>query len=343
MSAAGTYDRLRADVLVRLERDRLDPVSDLDAVTALVEGTVSGYQRAAHLGERPALRDADDMVARLLRSVTAYGPLTELLARSDVEEIFIEGSRVTYLDASGRLQGLSAPTTEEENRQVIERLLAATQRHLDAANPMVQARVLDETARLTAAIPPVADQLSATLRRSTMRRDTLSSLVARGSLSGPAAGLLWAAMQTSTSVLVSGQPGAGKTSLLSALLAAVPPNRCIRACEEIRELQVPITHGSFYEARPPGTDDRAGVSLRELVRFCLSMRPDYLVVGEVRGSEALHDNVTRYQRQLWVRLHHAAGSWRGRAAIFAHPTRQRTGTPLIVWGSRPEPVFVACT
>jgi pilus assembly protein CpaF len=203
-----------------------------------------------------------------------------------VEEIFIEGERVAFIDGSGRLQALAVPTTAEENRQVIDRLLAATQRHLDTGSPLVQARVLGGTARLTAAIDPVAEQLSATIRRHTLRRDTLPSLVQRGSLTPPAAAFLWAAMQTSTSLLVSGPPGAGKTSLLSALLAAIPPDRCIRCCEEIRELNVPIAHGSCYEARPAGLDGTAEITLRDLVKFTLAMRPDHIVVGEVRGAEA---------------------------------------------------------
>jgi pilus assembly protein CpaF len=255
-------------------------------VRGLVSQAVRDYQRRAHLGDGTALRDPGDMTDRVLRSITEFGPLTELFARADVEEIFIEGPRVTFLDGTGRLQGLATPTSEEENRQVVDRLLAATERHLDAASPLVQARVLQGTARLTAAIPPVADVLSATIRRHTLRRDTLVSLLDRGSLTVPAAGLLWAFMQTQSSVLVSGPPGAGKTSLLAALLAAVPTNHCIRSCEEIRELAVPITHGSFYEARPPGLDGASEVSLRDLVKFILAMRPDRIVVGEVRGAEA---------------------------------------------------------
>lgn len=283
---AGAYEDIRQQALRRIERDQLDPTADVERIRELVVAAVEDYQRRAHLGQGTTLRDPADMAARILRSVCAFGPLTELLSRADVEEVFIEGPRVTYLDASGRLQGLAVPTTEEENRQVVDRLLSTTQRHLDAGSPLVQARVLHGTARLTAAIPPISDGLSATLRRHTLRRDTLSSLMERGSLTPAAGGFLWTAMQSPTSVLVSGPPGAGKTSLLSALLAAIPTNRCIRCCEEIRELAVPITHGSCYETRPGGLDGTAEVNLRALVRFILSMRPDHIVVGEVRGAEA---------------------------------------------------------
>jgi pilus assembly protein CpaF len=142
------------------------------------------------------------------------------------------------------------------------------------------------TARLTAVIPPVGDRLSATIRRYALRRQTLDSLVALESISAAAAGFLIATMAANASVIVSGPPGAGKTSFLSALISAVPIERCIRACEEVRELHVPLIHGSYYEARPPSLDGSGEITLRDLVKVTLAMRPDLIVVGEVRGSEA---------------------------------------------------------
>jgi hypothetical protein len=173
------YDAIRREVHVRIDRRRLRPDVDLEAVRGEVGATVDEYQRAAMLGEHLPLADPSELADRVLRSITELGPLTDLLARRDVEEIFVEGPRVTYLDDAGRLRGLSEPTTEEENRLVVERLLAATERQLNAKHPMVQARVLDGTARLTAAIPPIADHLSATLRRYTVRNVSLDALVAR--------------------------------------------------------------------------------------------------------------------------------------------------------------------
>lgn len=280
------YDTIRREVVERIERERLDPSVDPDAIDRTVNEAVAAYQRRSHLGQVRALHDPPAMARRVLSSVADFGPLSELFSRSDVEEIFIEGAQVTYLDAAGRLTGLSVPTTEDENRQVVDRLLATTQRRLDATSPIVQARVLDGTARLTAAIPPIADRLSATIRRHILRKETLTTLVERGSLTVPAAGFLWAAMQSATSTIVSGPPGAGKTSLLAALIAAIPSNHCVRICEEIRELHVPITHGGYYEARPPALDGSGEVPLRQLIKFLLAMRPDHLVVGEVRGAEA---------------------------------------------------------
>lgn len=280
------YDTIRRDALTGMERRRLRPEADLGEIRAEIERAVDDYQRRAHLGEEVPLGEPREMVERVLRSITDLGPITELVARRDVEEIFIEGPRVSYLDGSGRIRGLTLPTTEEENRQVLDRLLAPTDRQLNAKHPMVQARVLHGGARLTAAIPPVADRLSATLRRYTVRNVTLDDLVARESLTPEAAAFLRAVMQMRSRIAVSGEPGAGKTTMLAALLAAAPAGHCVRCCEEIREIAVPITHGAYYEVRPPALDGSGEISLRDLVKFVLAMRPDRIVVGEVRGAEA---------------------------------------------------------
>jgi pilus assembly protein CpaF len=214
------------------------------------------------------------------------GPLSALLERSDVEEIFVEGARVTYLDTNGRLHGLAETTSADEARQIIERMLAESERTLNAKHPLVQARVLRGSARLTVAIPPIAEHVSATVRRYTVRDVSLDQLVARETLPAAAAWFLDAMMQFRSRIIVSGEPGAGKTTLLSALLAAAPATHCVRCCEEIRELAVPLVHGGYYEARPPGLDGTGEIGLRDLVKFVLAMRPDRIVVGEVRGAEA---------------------------------------------------------
>lgn len=284
--AGHAYAEICRAALELINERNIDPATDRRGTRRVVERAVQEYGHRTQVGRGRALRDPDDMIERVLRSIADYGPLTELLGRSDIEEVFIEGPRVTFIDEQGRLQAWGEPTTVEENRQVVDRLLAATDRRLDTSQPIVQARVLEGSARLTAVIPPIADQLSATLRRYALRRQTLQALVQLESLTPAAARFLATAMTIECGVVISGPPGAGKTSLLSALLDACPPTRCIRCCEEVRELHIPLVHGSFYEARPAGLDGRGEISLRVLVKAVLAMRPDLIVVGEVRGAEA---------------------------------------------------------
>jgi len=265
------YDVIRRDALAGVERRRLDPDRQLGDVHAEIDRAIDDYQRRTRLGDEVPLGDAATMGRRVLRSITDLGPLTELLARRDVEEIFVEGARVTYLDTTGRLHGLPEPTTEDENRQILDRLLATTERQLNAKQPLVQARVLDGTARLTAAIPPIADRLSATVRRYTVRDVTLDHLVTRDALTAQAAAFLWAVMQMRSRITISGEPGAGKTTLAAALLSAVPAVHCVRSCEEIRELAVPIMHGTYYEVRLPGLDGSGEIDLRALVKFVFTV------------------------------------------------------------------------
>lgn len=284
--SSNAYDEIRTEAVRLVEERKLDPSRDRDGVRAVVAEAVEEYQRRAHLGQSRALRDPNEMTGRIVQAIADFGPMTDLFAATDVEEIFIEGSRISYIDGAGVLKALGSATTEEDNRQVVNRLLADTDRHLDTSSPIVQARVLSDSARLTAVISPVADKLSATIRRYALRKETLTSMVELGSLTPPAAGFLWAVMQTNMSTLISGPPGAGKTSMLAAMMTAAPTTHCLRCCEEVRELHVPIVHGSYYEARPPSLDGSGEVSLRDLVKVVLAMRPDRIIVGEVRGAEA---------------------------------------------------------
>jgi pilus assembly protein CpaF len=279
------YDEIRTAAVQLIERRKLDVATHPDETRVAVVEAVDAYRRQAAHGAGRALVDPSEMAERIFHAVAGFGALTDVLANPGVEEVFVEGDRVSYIER-GALHALGRPTTEAENRRVVDRLLADTDRHLDAANPIVQARVLNDSARLTAVMSPVSDRLSVTIRRYALRRETLASLVDLGSLTLPAAGFLWAAAQTDSSIVISGPPGAGKTSLLAALVAAMPAGSCVRCCEEVRELHVPIIHGSYYEARPASLDGTGAISLRDLVKIVLAMRPDRIVVGEVRGSEA---------------------------------------------------------
>lgn len=286
ISQRDVYEELRHAIMAVADKSRLDPTRDVDAISRIISDIVIEHNRScALLGDNSAVNESAT-IERLKNSIFGFGPLTDLLARFDIEEVFIEGARVSYIDSSGYLKGLPTPTTASENRHVVERLLADTDRTLTVKSPLVQARVLEGQARLTASIAPISDQLSATIRKYVVKNISLKDLAARGSLSQQAAGFLWALMQTRSRIVVSGEPGAGKTTLLSALLLAVPGHHCVRCCEEIREIAVDFNHGGYYEVRHPGVDGTGEISLRDLVKFTLAMRPDRIICGEVRGSEA---------------------------------------------------------
>ena len=145
------YALIRDQVIDVLEERRIALGTDnIEKVREVVTEVVGRYQARAHLGTGRSLADPTTMVAQILASVTDFGPLAELFARPDIEEIFIEGDEVAYIDGHGSLVGMNLPTTEAENIQTVERLLATSERHLDAKNPIVQARILNGAARLTA-------------------------------------------------------------------------------------------------------------------------------------------------------------------------------------------------
>ena len=284
---SSAYEKLRARAAERIEDRKYDADTNPDGVRQAIAEVVDEYQATSHRGINEPLRDPGDMERRIWQAVAGFGPLTELFDNPRVEEIFIEGPRISYIDDSGRLQSHVVSTTEIELRQVVDRLLAGTNRRLDSANAIEQAHVLGGTARLTAVVPPVSARLSATVRKYTVAEETLGSMIALGSLDRRAAAFLWATAQANTSILYSGATGAGKTTLMSAWLRAVPNDQCIRIVEEVRELHIPLPpHSSYYEASPVTLQGNRRFSLRDLVKVCLAQRVDLLCVGEVRGAEA---------------------------------------------------------
>lgn len=277
------YRMLRADAMRRVQAGELDPQGDRGIVRAALTATVAEYQDRAHLDDHlTALSDPQGMVDRLLLAVCEYGPLTSLLERADIEEIQIQGARISYLSA-GRWVRHAVPTTEEENLTYIERLItiaATSDRQLSASNPALTVG-LQGFARLSVKIPPIVDELTVSIRKVVLRNPTLQTLVKTGSLTPPAASLLHALMQIRSRVVVAGAPTAGKTTLTNALLAAIPATRVVRVNEEDRELYGDLMLGGYAMA-----SDRPGQTLRDLIKLDLRFRPDILVVGEVRGGEA---------------------------------------------------------
>ncbi len=284
------YEQLRNEVTEGIKNARLDPEADPSGVAEFTRTAIDQWQSVARKGleGKELLVRPEEMTERILRYVLEYGPLTGPLNDPGVEEIFIEGDDIFFIDGGGYMRGVNEVTMADENLAVVRRLLQDSGREVTEREPMVQARVLGGTVRLGVVIPPIADKLSVTIRKYTMRNETLSLLVGRDSMDLRLAEILWASVRAGLGILVCGRPGSGKTTLLNALLRAIPPTMVVRCVEEIRELSAPVMAGSYYQTRPAGADGdvSAEVSLRDLVKVCLGMRPDLLVVGEVRGAEA---------------------------------------------------------
>lgn len=281
------YEQLRQRALDELHRSGIDP-GDRDQVRALLQRLVDDYQvRATSGGRTRPLADPWAMAERLERSLTQYGPLTPFLDGSlAYEELLVHGDEVTYITADGRLVVHDEPVTTDEVLHVVNKLLATVGAAVDESRPIVQAQVLGGSGRLGVVIPPVADRIDVTLRRYLAKRETFDELIAWDAISPPAADLLTAMLRTPTGLLVTGQPGSGKTTIANALLRAAPPNLRVIACEDTPELSVTHLNGARWRTRAPGPDGLGAVTLRDLVRVALGMRPDVIVVGETRGEEA---------------------------------------------------------
>jgi len=230
----------------------------------------------------------EEVVARIVRDSVGLGPLEDLLVDPAVEEVMVNGPRVVYVERRGRLEPTEVRfADEEELRNTIERILAPLGRRVDELSPMVDARLADGS-RVNVVVPPLAiDGPVVSIRRFGAERPGLDELVARGSLSPAQRELLAAVVAERRSVLVSGGTGSGKTTLLNALSGFISPRERVVTIEDAAELRLQQPHVVRLESRPPGIEGRGEVTIRDLLRNALRMRPDRIVIGEVRGVEAL--------------------------------------------------------
>lgn len=217
-----------------------------------------------------------------------FGLLAPFLADPAVEEIIVLGGHRTFVVRNGEKELVPDVADIEAIRRIADQLLAGTGRRLDLANPIVSAQ-LDDGSRVHITGPPVThrDRLNIQVRKFVLGADRLTALVERSSLSPRAALLLAAAVRADKTILVAGAPGAGKTTLVNCLLNEVPPDRRVVTCEEVFEIQSDLPDITQMQTRDAGLDGAGVISLRDLVREALRQRPDRIVVGEVRGPEAL--------------------------------------------------------
>jgi pilus assembly protein CpaF len=230
----------------------------------------------------------EEVVERIIRDSVGLGPLEVLLADPAVEEVMVNGPGCVYVERRGRLEATEvAFESEEELRNTIERILAPLGRRVDELSPMVDARLADGS-RVNVVIPPLAiDGPSLSIRRFGADRPGPDELVALGTLTPAQRARLASAVEARRSVLVSGGTGSGKTTLLNALSGFVGAAERVVTIEDAAELRLRQPHVVRLESRPAGVEGRGEVTIRDLLRNALRMRPDRIVIGEVRGVEAL--------------------------------------------------------
>ena len=240
---------------------------------------------------RASILSADDRRAteeQIRRTTVGLGPLEELLADPTVDEILINGHRSVYAERHGRLEPESVCfESDDELRDMIERILAPVGRRVDEMQPMADARLPDGS-RVNVVIPPLAvDGPTVSIRRFGRARPSLDQMIESGSLDRSGAELLIAAVSQRRTILVSGGTGSGKTTMLNALSAHIAETERVVTIEDAAELRLWQRHVVRLESRPATIEGRGEVTVRDLLRNALRMRPDRIVLGEVRGAEAL--------------------------------------------------------
>lgn len=238
-------------------------------------------------GSGPGMDAGPDIAARLLDRLAGYGPLSALMADPSVEEVWVNGPSRVFCARDGDHQLTTVVFRPHELEELVERLLAASGRRLDRSSPFVDARLPDGS-RLHVVIPPVTGEWSVNIRKFVgLRAHRLGELVAMGSLTPDAARFLDAAVRCGLTTVVCGPVGSGKTTLLNCLAAAIPPKERVVTCEEVFELQIGVPDVVSMQCRQAGIEGGGEIGLRTLVKESLRMRPDRLVIGEVRGAECL--------------------------------------------------------
>ena len=278
-------DKLAAELRRRLiERRRAQAASggELGSLPEAVSELVDHDAAILEPATRGRLREL------ILREAVGLGPLEELLTDPAVEEVMVNGHDRVYVERGGRIERADVRfPSEQALRDAIERILTPLGRRVDELSPMVDAR-LEDGSRVHVVIPPLAvDGPSLSIRRFSAVRPGPRELVELGTLTNELHDELAAAVGARRSILVSGGTGSGKTTLLNALSAFIDQTERVVTIEDAAELRLRQPHVVRLESRPANVEGRGLVTIRDLLRGALRMRPDRIVIGEVRGGEAL--------------------------------------------------------
>lgn len=277
---------IRSAVVKELGPKLASGTVDEDELRMLLERHLSEALRTSNVGVSPS--DKGHFFDDLIADMVGWGPLETLMEDESVTEIMCNAHDDVWVERDGLLQQTDVEFSSLASyRQVIDRMLAIAGRRVDEAAPMADGRLKDGS-RINAIIPPlVVGEPILTVRRFPEKAFTADDLVTIGSLSKEAAGFLQACVEGKLNILISGGTGTGKTTLLNVLSNFIPSNERVLTIEDAAELRLGQPHVVTLEARPANIEGAGAVSIRDLVRNALRMRPDRIVVGEVRGAEAL--------------------------------------------------------
>ncbi len=234
-----------------------------------------------------SVAEQETLLEDICNDVLGYGPLEPLLARDDIADIMVNGAGTTYIEVAGKIQRTNIRFRDNAQlMNICQRIVSQVGRRVDESSPICDARLADGS-RVNVIAPPLAiDGPALTIRKFKKDKLKIQDLVNFGSISEPGAELLRIIGACRCNTLISGGTGSGKTTLLNTLTAFIAPGERVITCEDAAELQLQQPHVVRLETRPPNLEGQGRVSMTDLVKNCLRMRPDRIIVGEVRGPEA---------------------------------------------------------
>ncbi|MEO8094414.1 MAG: ATPase, T2SS/T4P/T4SS family [Pseudolysinimonas sp.] len=280
---AGIADAVRE----RVRGDGVDPAADAALVERYVRDEVRRYSERALGGALPLLSDETDVTRQVVAALTGFGALQQFLDDPSVEEIWLNAPDRVFVARNGVSERIALTLDEQQVRDLVERMLQSTGRRVDLSTPFVDASLPDGS-RLHVAIPDITRRhWAVNIRKFRSGMRGLSDLVRLGSLPQLAADYLDHCVRSGRNILVSGATQSGKTTMLGALLGSALPSERVVTVEETFELALSAPDWVALQCRQPSLEGTGEVSLRRLIKEALRMRPDRLVVGEVREAESL--------------------------------------------------------